>query len=158
MLITNDNPYTGNTIVGTDGILPGVPGGTLEIGSGGNLSATPNITVNDGAVLAMSGTGTISSAATLSLVGTGALDVTNRTGWSTPSKLTITGSNVVGAKPNVFSTGHYLHNAGTINPGGIFSAGTINFHDGLDFLLGGTGAFDLNGTLTALGSGTNDLI
>src|SRR6185503_17024723 len=105
----------------------------------------------------MSGTGTVSSAATLSLVGTGAFDVTQRPGWSTPSKVTITGSNIVGAKPNVYSSGHYLHNAGTINPGAIFSAGTINFNNGLDFV-GGTGAFDLNGTLTALGNGTNDLI
>jgi autotransporter-associated beta strand protein len=157
MLLTNDNPYTGNTIVGTDGILPGVPGGSLVIGSGGNLSGTGNIIVNDGATFAMAGTGTITSAATLSLVGTGALDVTQRPSWSTPSKLTITGSSIAGAKPNVYSSGHYLHNAGTINPGAIFSAGTIDFPNGLDFL-GGTGAFDLNGTLTALGSGTNDLI
>src|SRR5206468_1567520 len=104
-----------------------------------------------------SGTGTVSSAATLSLQGTGAFDVTGRPGWSTPSRMNISGSSVVGSQPKVFSSGHYNHSAGTINPGSIGGAGTMNFQNGLNFF-GGTGAFDLNGTNVTLGGGFNDLI
>ena len=163
MVLTGNNSFTNATIVGTDSsTLPGVPGGSLVIGSGGNLSGTTAITVNDGATFAMAGTGTLTSVATLSLRATGAFDVTGEPGWSTPKGLTVTGSNIVGAQPKIFSSGHYLHNAGTINPGAVGGAGTMNFQNGLD-LHGGIAALDLSGAgaganQTMLGGGFNDLI
>ena len=163
LVLTGNNSFTNATIVGTDSsTLPGVPGGSLVIGSGGNLSGTTAITVNDGATFAMAGTGTLTSVATLSLRATGAFDVTSEPGWSTPKGLTVTGSNIVGAQPKIFSSGHYLHNAGTINPGAVGGAGTMNFQNGLD-LHGGIAALDLSGAgaganQTMLGGGFNDLI
>ena len=72
--------------------------------------------------------------------------------------MNISGSGVAGAQPKVFSAGQYLHSAGTISPGAIGGAGTMNFQNGLKFE-GGTGAFDLSGGgKVSLGSGTNDLI
>ena len=59
--LSGTNAYNGTTTIS---------GGTLEIGSGGSLTATTNVTVNTGGTLLLSGTGNqINDAATVTLAG-----------------------------------------------------------------------------------------
>ncbi|HWX20252.1 MAG TPA: hypothetical protein VN578_10160, partial [Candidatus Binatia bacterium] len=128
----NTNTFTLNGTASHTGATT-ISAGTLVLGASGNISSTPLITVNPGAVLdvsAQSGGFSLGSGQTLRA---------GRTTNGGPSD--ITGS---------FSS------SGTIQPLRAAAAGTMTVNGGLT-LSGGTVNFDLANTNT-LGSGSNDLI
>jgi autotransporter-associated beta strand protein len=104
-----------------------ISAGTLAIGSGASISANSTITVGSGAKL----------------------DITANPAFTLASGATLTGTGTV--------VGPYTHSAGTLNPGGIGTAGTLSFSSNLS-LAGGAVTFDLSGSNASTGGIYNDLI
>jgi autotransporter-associated beta strand protein len=132
-----------------------IQGGTFVLGNNANISASPNIRIQNG-TLAIAGNGTLSGNSTIIVSKTGALNLRQTSGtFATPPGVTIGGTG------NVF--GGLAHSAGTLAPGGISKVGTLTIdaladHSGVSF---GAGVVELDFNapgIANIGGGTNDLI
>lgn len=174
MTLTGINAYTGATVINN---------GTLQIGNGttdGSIATSSGITNNAALVYNLTGTQAFSNAitgtGTLTKLGAGVLTLSSASGNSYNGTTTVTGGTLLVNNTSGSGTGTgevavsssasfggsgtisgALTSAGTLLPGAASTVGTLNAAGGLA-MSGGNLIVDLDGTNTAIGGVTNDLL
>ena len=136
LVLNGTNTYSGTTTVS---------GGTLQVATGGSLTATTNVTVNTGGTLLLSGTGNqINNAATVTLAGgtiqtNGASSINETVGALTLSSTsTIDFGTLAGGNTLSFGDSSAAPWSGTLN--------VWNWTSGTDHLFFGSSSSGLTGT------------